>query len=108
MGRTDSEINQRLSQSQSAYRIYGSTTDAVWAHLWMAAKAQEQDVRIYITGIDMSSAFDIIHRDKLINIAEEFLDEDDIRIMQVLLSESKSNSTELNRIHLYQILDQLK
>ena len=88
MGRTDSKINQRLSQSQSAYRKYRSTTDAVWAHRWMAAKAQEQDIRIYITGIDMSSAFDTIHRDKLINIAEEFLDEDDIRIMRVLLADT--------------------
>ena len=88
MSRTDDKINNHLSQSQSAYRKSRSTTDAVWAHRWMAAKAQEQDISIHITGIDMSSAFDTIYRDVVIKIAEKILDEDEVRILRVLLADT--------------------
>ena len=37
----------------------------------------------------MSSAFDTIHRDKLIEVAEEILDEDEVRILRLLLTETK-------------------
>ena len=36
----------------------------------------------------MSSAFDTIWRDKLIEITEEYLDEDEMRIFRVLLSDT--------------------
>ena len=88
MERTDNKINNHLSQSQSAYRKSRSTTDAVWAHRWMAAKAQEQNLSIFITGIDMSSAFDTIYRDAVIKIAEKILDEDELRILRILLADT--------------------
>ena len=34
-----------------------------------------QDLEVYITGIDISSAFDTINRQKLINELNKFLDE---------------------------------
>ena len=37
----------------------------------------------------MSSAFDTIHRNNVIEIAEEILDEDEIRILRILLAETK-------------------
>ena len=43
-------------------------------------------MKIHVVGIDMSSAFDTIYRDKLISIAESFMDEDDVRIIRKLLS----------------------
>ena len=54
----------------------------------MAAKTQVHDIAIFITGIDMSSAFDTIYRDELFKIVEEFLDEDDLRILSTLLAET--------------------
>ena len=36
----------------------------------------------------MSSAFDTIYRDTVINIAEKILDEDDIRMLRVLLADT--------------------
>ena len=88
MDRTEEKINKHLSQSQSAYRKCRSTTDAVWTHRWMSAKTQIQDITIFITGIDMSSAFDTIYRDELIKTAEEILDEDELRILSTLLAET--------------------
>ena len=88
MNRTNEKIDKYLSQSQSAYRKSRGTTDIVWAYRWITAKTQEQDISIYITGIDMSSAFDTIYRDKIIEIAKDILDEDEIKILTVLLSDT--------------------
>ena len=54
----------------------------------MAAKTQVQDIAIFITGIDMSSALDTIYRDELFKIVEAFLDEDDQQILSMLLAET--------------------
>ena len=54
----------------------------------MAAKTQIQDIAIFITGIDMSSAFNTIYRNELFKIIEEFLDEDDLQILRTLLAEA--------------------
>lgn len=52
------------------------------------SKIQEQDIEIFVTGIDMSSAFDTIYRDKVLEIAEEVMEEDEVRILRILLSET--------------------
>ena len=64
------------------------TTDIVWAYKWILAKVQEYDITIYVTGVDMSSAFDTMNRHKLLAIAERIMDEDGQRILRVLLSET--------------------
>ena len=86
LNRMKPKIDNHISQSQSAYRTGRSTTDIIWAHRWIIAKTQIVKIKVFITGIDMSSAFDTIHRDKLLKIVETFLDDDEIRIIRVLLS----------------------
>ena len=54
----------------------------------MAAKTQVQDIDIFITRIDLSSALDTIYRDELFKIVEAFLDEDDLWILSMLLAET--------------------
>ena len=88
LDRTEDKINKHLSQSQSACRKSRSTSDVIWARRWMAATKQVQDIAIFITRIDMSSAFDTIYKDELLKIGEEFLDEDDLRILCTLLEET--------------------
>ena len=74
--------------SKTAYRKYRSTTDTILAFRWILAKVQDQEIVVHATGIDMSSAFDTIHRDKIIEIANEIFDEDEVRILRVLLSDT--------------------
>ena len=88
LNRIEKPIENYLAPNQSANRKKRSTTDIVWAHRWIAAKVQEQEITVYITGIDMTSAFDTIQRDELLSIAEEILEEDEIRILQILLSKT--------------------
>ena len=45
----------------------------MWSYRWILAKVQEVAIRIFIVGIDMSSAFDTIDRNKLVEIVESFL-----------------------------------
>ena len=81
LSRISEQTNQYLSPSQSAYRPGRSTTDAVWAHRWIAAKAQKyRDVKVYITGIDMSAAFDTVERHKLLEELKDIIGNNEIRI----------------------------
>ena len=88
INRTEKKIDNYISKSQSAYRKSRSTTDIVWAHRWLAAKAQEQEITIHITGIDMSSAFNTLLREELMKIATEIFNEDETRILRVVMSET--------------------
>ena len=52
----------------------------------MACSKGIKNIKILITGIDFSSAFDTIRRSELLKIAEEFLEEEEIRMIRYLLS----------------------
>ena len=80
------DCDNYLSSAQSAYRSNQSTADIVWAHRWIAAKIQRENLKAHITGIDMTSAFDTIRRDDLINILETIIGEDKVRFARLLLS----------------------
>ena len=55
----------------------------MWTHRFIVGKVQlYQDLEVYITGIDMSSAFDTINRQKLMNELNTSLDEDKCRIIK--------------------------
>ena len=85
--RINRKVDEYLSKSQAAYRKGRSTTDIIWAHRFVAAKVQKyRGLEVYITGIDMSAAFDTILRHKLINELETILNEDEMRMTQLLLS----------------------
>ena len=84
--RTKPKVENFLSRSQSAYRQFRSTSDIVWAHKWLIARVHMYQEKIYITGIDMSSAFDTIKREKLLEILSSFLNSDEIRMIRLLLS----------------------
>ena len=84
--RSEVATEQHLSSTQIAYRTGRCTAEEVWAYRWLLAKVQEYEITIYVTGIDMSSAFDTIHRQRVLEIAERILDEDGARILRILLS----------------------
>ena len=85
-------IEEYLSHSQSDFRPERSTSDVAWTHKWLAAKAKKEDVEIKITGIDMSAAFDTIDRQILLDIIERIVEEDELRIIRFLLSDTVINT----------------
>ena len=52
----------------------------------MIAKAQKKQIDLYITGLDLSSAFDTINREELISILTKIVDKDALRMIRLLLS----------------------
>ena len=86
--RSREKIEKYLSANQSGFRPFRSTADVVWAHRWFTAKTALEEINIYITGIDMSSAFDTIDRNILLEILQDILDEDELRLVRFLLSDT--------------------
>ena len=82
--RIQPKVEQFLSDSQAAYRPSRSTSDIMWAYKWIIAKTQISQVKVCITGIDISRTFDRIRHEQLIAILKKFLDE--VRMIQFLLS----------------------
>ena len=89
LNRIRPEVENYLSKNQSGFRPNRSTADVVWSHKWLSAKAVKEDVNIKISGIDMSAAFDTINRQKLLDILNTIIEEDEHRIIQFLLSNTE-------------------
>ena len=83
------EVDEYLPLSQSAYREKRNTGDIIWAYIRIIAKTQKVKEKIYITCIDLSSAFDTIIRKKLIVILETILDKDELQMVKFLLKDTK-------------------
>ena len=70
------KYEEYISPSQSTEKRSRSTADIVWTHRWVTAKIQKVDTDVHLTVIDMSSAFDTISREHLLNIIKSNFDED--------------------------------
>ncbi|KAJ8554763.1 hypothetical protein ON010_g9719 [Phytophthora cinnamomi] len=79
------QVFARLYFSTASHR---STADAVWARKWLCARVQRYRETIHILGIELSRAFDTIDREKLLDVLETFLQEDEIRLIKLLLADS--------------------
>ena len=85
-------VTKYISSNQSGFQPDRSTADVVWTHKWLSAKCSiTQDLRIFITGIDMSAAFDTINRAALLDILSGIIEEDEMRIIRFLLSNTTIN-----------------
>jgi sorting nexin-29 len=87
--RTANETEKYISKTQSAYRPGRSTTDNIWTLRWMIAKTQKFKIDFFLTGIDMSRAFDTIDRMKLLKKYDEIIGQDETRIATSLLTNTK-------------------
>lgn len=72
LNRIRPDVERYLSNSQSGLRPNRSTADVVWKHKWLSDKTLKEDVRIKITGIDMSAAFHTINRNQLLIIKNNY------------------------------------
>ena len=86
LSRIATKVNNFLSPSQSGFRRGRSTADVVFGYRWLCANAQRQRLTIEFLCIDLSCAFDAIHRDKLLEVLQSFLDEPELRMIRFLLA----------------------
>ncbi|EGZ26881.1 hypothetical protein PHYSODRAFT_455663, partial [Phytophthora sojae] len=52
---------------------------------WIAARAQRYKEQFHILGIDLTRVFDTINRDKLLSVLATILDNDELRLIRLLL-----------------------
>ena len=93
LGRIRNKIENYLSASQAGFRPNRSTTDIVFAHKILIARIKKYQESFTILGIDLSSAFDTIHRDKLLDILKDIVDRDELTLIRFLLANTKLNLT---------------
>ena len=86
LNRIKPQVEEYLSKNQSGFRHDRSTSDVIWTHRCLAAKALKEETSIKISGIDMSAAFDTINRRHLFDMVKSIVDEDEHRLIQFLLS----------------------
>jgi len=86
LARIQSKVNEFVSPCQSGFRPKRSTADVIWSHRWLAARCQRYQQQIHILGIDLSKAFDTVNRSKLMAVLGTFLNTDEVRIIQMLLT----------------------
>ena len=60
----------------------------MWAHRWIAARAQGYKERFHILRIDLSRAFDTVDRDKLLSVLKPLVDDDEILLIRLLLRDT--------------------
>ena len=89
LARVRPKVDQYLAQTHSGFRPGRSTADVVWAHRWLVAKTQRYHSTVHLLGIDLSKAFDTIKRDTLLTVLEAFLSDDDVRLIRVLISNTR-------------------
>lgn len=96
--RIGDKIDQNIPHTQAAYRHGRSTTEQVCAIKMLAEKAVTSiDYTAQILLMDMSKAFDTIHRDRVITDLQGILEPDELHLVKILIEDVqitvKTNNT---------------
>ena len=79
-------LGTNLGRNTDSFSGVKKQTRIMWVIKWIIAKTQILQIKVYIIGIDMSIAFNTIRREQLIDILKKFKDEDEVRMIQLSLS----------------------
>ena len=86
--RIGKKIEQHIPHSQTAYQKGRSTTEQVFVYKILAEKAiSSKSYTAHILLMDMSKAFDMIDRDKLMDIMRKILKPDELHLVKILLEQ---------------------
>ncbi|OQR83644.1 hypothetical protein ACHHYP_14464 [Achlya hypogyna] len=88
LNRIASKINAFVGANQSGLRPRRSTADAIWTHKWYVARINRVKEQYTILGIDVSRAFDTIDRAKLLAVLADDINDDELRLVQLLLTDT--------------------
>ena len=89
LSRIKDKVERHISQAQNAYRNTCSTVEIVWTYRWMKTKTQIVKDKILVTGIGLSSVFETINLNKLIETLKEIVDKDKLIMIKYLLQNTK-------------------
>ena len=90
--RTWERLKTAIPKEQAAYQAGRSTTEQVYTIKTLVEKAiTTSNYEIFLLMFDMSKAFDTVNRNKLMELLEDLLDEDEIYIMNLLIMDVVMN-----------------
>ena len=88
--RIEGKVNAFTGPWQCAYKQGRSCADIVWCQRVLLSVVQRKKWEYHRMGIDMSSAFDTIRRSSILDLLVECgCDDDEIRLVRLLLSNTK-------------------
>ena len=88
--RIQTKIDSYTGASQSGYKRGRSCGDIVWSQRMLNSVLMRKKWEYYKMGLDMSSAFDTINRQTILNVlGDAGCTEDELRLVRLLLSETK-------------------
>lgn len=88
--RIEEKVDNYTGPWQAAYKKKRSCGDIVWCHRMLISLVKEREWEFHKMGIDMSSAFDTISRQTVLNLLEDAgCSRDEIRLVRFLLSNTK-------------------
>lgn len=80
------DVEKYIPPSQCGFRRHRSSVEIAWTYSWLKAISGRYKRVFYIMGIDMSTAFDSILRDKLLFVLKRIVKEDEYRMIRLLLA----------------------
>ena len=80
------DVEKYIPNSQCGFRRNRSFNEIAWSYNWLKAIAGKYKRVYHIIGIDMSTAFDSILRDKLLHVLKSILKIDEYRMIRLLLT----------------------
>jgi len=84
------KVDAYTGSCQSAYKMGRSCSDIVWSQRMLLAVVMRKEFEYYKLDIDMSSAFDTIKRDVVLNVlADAGCTEDELRLVRLLMSNTQ-------------------
>ncbi len=82
------KFKEHIPNTQAAYQAGRSTTEHVFSIKILAEKAiTSSDYKLHILLLDMSKAFDTVRRGELLKIMRDFLDQDELHMMKILIED---------------------
>jgi hypothetical protein len=91
-------VAQFVGLSQCGFRQGRSTAEVAWGFAWLKASAWRYRRAIHVVGIDMSKAFDMVLRGKLMVVLEEICSPSVCRIVRVLIAQIRLRVTILREV----------
>ena len=88
LSRIADKVDEFLYPGQIGFRRGRSTADVLFGYRWLSAKTQRFQKSFRVLGIDRSRAFDTIRRYKRLAVLETFVNDSELRIIQMLLAET--------------------
>lgn len=86
--RIQDKLETKIPLSQAAYRAGRNTTEHVFACKILAEKAViSKNYQVTLLLLDMSKAFDRVNREDLLDQLEKILEEDELNILKILITD---------------------